>query len=319
MADHLSTVEERTGALYGDLWPQYDDKLFLESLALFAKRWAANGEDPGFFEGKRCLDAGCGGGRYSLAMAQMGAASVVGVDVSGSGLEDARRRGERLGFASVTFRQASVLDLPFPDAEFDFVCCSGVLHHTAAVERGLREIHRVLKPGGSSYLLLYGAGGVFWPSNYVLRALAGVLGKDEVERYVNEAGYSPAKRRAVVDDLLVPILETYSAERVAALLHNAGFTGMRVWQGERMDHESDAASMLAELEVRARLWEAGSRIADDPAKSRIAQQGAAISAATVAAVRTLMEEHRAKRVSEQTLRDAVIGHGHHRMVATKAH
>ncbi len=319
MADYLSTVEQRTGQLYGDLWPQYDDKLFMESVGLFAKRWAANGEDPGFFKGKRCLDAGCGGGRYSLAMAQMGASSVVGVDVSGSGLEDAARRGERLGFANVSFQQASVLDLPFPNAEFDFVCCSGVLHHTPAVERGLREICRVLKPGGSSYFLLYGAGGVFWPSNYVLRALAGVLGKDEVERYVNAAGYSASKRRAVVDDLFVPILETYSAERVDALVRNAGFTEMRIWQGERMDHESDAASMLAELEVRARMWDAGSRTAEDPTKSMLAQHGAAISAATIAAVRTLMEEHQAGRVSERTLRDAVIGHGHHRFIVTKAH
>ena len=90
---------------------------------------------PDFFTGKRCLDVGCGGGRYSLAMARMGAKSVVGVDVSESGLTDAAMRAERMGYANVTFKQASALELPFADAEFDFVCCSGVLHHTRGVEQ----------------------------------------------------------------------------------------------------------------------------------------------------------------------------------------
>ncbi|MBV9742978.1 MAG: methyltransferase domain-containing protein [Acidobacteriia bacterium] len=317
MAESGVTVEQRTGQLYGDLWPQYDDKLFRESLDLFAKRWQANGEDPEFFHGKRCLDAGCGGGRYSLAMSQMGAASVMGVDVSESGLEDARRRGQRLGFSNVTFQQASVLDLPFSDADFDFVCCSGVLHHTSAVERGFREIYRVLKPGGSVYILLYGAGGVFWPLNYLMRALAGVLGKNEIEQYVAQAGYSASKRRAVVDDLFVPILETYSGERVASLLRNAGFGPVRIWQGDRMDHETDAASMLAELETRCRLWEAGADASSDAATAKIAWHGAAISSAVIAAVRFLTEQHAAGQISKQMLRDAVIGHGHHRLIAVK--
>src|SRR5690242_13736880 len=62
----LSQVELRTGTLYGSFWPQYDDELFAQSLALFKERWLANGEDVNFFAGKRCLDVGCGGGRYSF-------------------------------------------------------------------------------------------------------------------------------------------------------------------------------------------------------------------------------------------------------------
>ena len=88
----------------------------------------------------------------------------------------------------MTFKQATALELPFADAEFDFVCCSGVLHHTRGVERGLREIHRVLKPGGSLYLLLYGAGGVFWPLNALLRPFAALVGQDD-------SGSSPSSMR----------------------------------------------------------------------------------------------------------------------------
>ena len=41
-----TSVEFRTGKLYGGLWSQYDDELFAKSLALFKDRWLANGEDP---------------------------------------------------------------------------------------------------------------------------------------------------------------------------------------------------------------------------------------------------------------------------------
>ena len=37
-------IEQQTGGLYGQLWPHYDDKLFLESVGLFEKRWKSNGE-----------------------------------------------------------------------------------------------------------------------------------------------------------------------------------------------------------------------------------------------------------------------------------
>lgn len=55
-------------------------------------RWIANGEDPRFFAGKHCLDAGCGGGRFPIAMERLGASSVAGVDSSEVGFQDARRR-----------------------------------------------------------------------------------------------------------------------------------------------------------------------------------------------------------------------------------
>ena len=285
----LSQVELRTGTLYGFVWPQYDDELFAQSLALFKERWLANGEDVNFFAGKRCLDVGCGGGRYSFAMALMGAQSVVGVDVSESGLADCRNRGQRLGYSNVTFQQASALALPFPDGAFDFVCCSGVLHHTAGVEKGLREIHRVLKPGGSLYLLLYGSGGIFWPLNYVLRAFASLLGEQELGAAVEAAGYAANKRRSVLDDLFVPLLETYSREKIERLLPDSGFPEWRIWTAARLDHETDAHTMIAELEARLRMWEAGYLHSADPAKAVIQLHCANMCRTVLAAARDAVE------------------------------
>jgi len=313
----ISSVEQQTGKLYGGLWSQYDDDLFLKSLELFKQRWLANNEPEDFFQGKRCLDVGCGGGRYSLAMAHMGAKAVVGVDVSESGLKDATMRGERIGYANVTFRQATALELPFPDGEFDFVCCAGVLHHTRSVERGFREIHRVLKPGGSLYLLLYGAGGVFWPLNYLLRPFATLVGQDDLDDAVEHAGYAANKRRSVLDDLFVPILETYTRERVDQLLQDAGFPQSRRWMSARLDHETDANTMLIELQSRLPMWEAGYQTTKDPMKALVQMHAANLCRTVIATVRDLIEQEKAGRLTAEQLQSAVVGHGHHRLIATR--
>ncbi len=313
-----TVVEEQTGKLFGELWTHYDEELFQQSVALFEKRWVANGEDPEFFRGKHCLDVGCGGGRFCIAMAKMGAVSVKGVDVSPTGLEDARMRVAREGLANVAFEEASALSLPFADGQFDFVCCSGVLHHTAGVERGLREIHRVLKPGGSVYLLLYGSGGMFWPSNYVLRAFAGLLGQEALRRSAAAAEYPPNKRKSVLDDLFVPILETYTSDRVGQLLRDSGFPQWRTWDAARMDHEGDAGAMLGEMETRLRLWEAAESTASGQAASVLARHGADLCKSVIRAIRNLIDLHQGGQISEQELRDAVIGHGHHRLIATRS-
>lgn len=313
----ISSVEQQTGKLYGGLWSQYDDDLFKKSLELFKQRWLANNEPENFFQGKRCLDVGCGGGRYSLAMAHMGAKSVVGVDVSESGLKDASMRGERIGYTNVKFQQATALELPFPDGEFDFVCCAGVLHHTRSVERGLREIHRVLKPGGSLYLLLYGAGGIFWPLNYLLRPFATLAGQDDLDHAVEHAGYAANKRRSVLDDLFVPILETYTRERVDQLLQDAGFPQSHRWTSARLDHETDAHTMLIELQSRLPMWESGYQTTQDPMKALVQMHAANLCRTVIATVRDLIEQEKAGRLTAEQLQNAVVGHGHHRLIATR--
>lgn len=73
------SVEEKTGKLFGGLWHALSDEQYRESVELFRKRFVANGFDLGWFAGKTCLDAGCGSGRYGVAMAMHGAAQVVGL------------------------------------------------------------------------------------------------------------------------------------------------------------------------------------------------------------------------------------------------
>jgi SAM-dependent methyltransferase len=107
-----------------------------------------------WFAGKRVLDAGCGSGRFSWAMASMGAA-VTAVDQSPAGVEHTRRAcagfGDRVTVMRHDLRQP--LDLP---ASFDLVWSYGVLHHTGDTYGAFQHIARLVKPGGHLFMMLYG-------------------------------------------------------------------------------------------------------------------------------------------------------------------
>ena len=115
-----SPLEEETALLFGGLCTSLNEQQYHESVELFTKGAVANNFDLGWLKGKKFLDAGCGSSRYSVALALHGAASVTAVDVSDTGLAEACRRASE--FPSITFQKASVLDLPFEDSTFDFVC-----------------------------------------------------------------------------------------------------------------------------------------------------------------------------------------------------
>lgn len=313
----LTRVESEVADLYGDLWPGYDDALYEESVALFAKRFAANGFDLEWFRGKTCLDAGCGGGRYSIAMGRLGAAKVVGVDISSTGIADARRRAA--GMPNVSFQEASVLDLPFPDASFDFVCSSGVLHHTLNPEQGLREVCRVLKPGGRLYLLMYATGGIRWPLFYALRAIVRDVGVAATDRAVRLAGLKANKRRMFLDDLFVPLIDLFSWERLERLMRENGLTEITRWRQGQLDHEQDLRALRGDLEPLADVFRGAAASAD----AEIAPHRglfAAGSAWCEAALRTL--EHYERRVAEAAMSESdaitsIIGQANHRVLAVK--
>jgi ubiquinone/menaquinone biosynthesis C-methylase UbiE len=107
------------------------------------------------------LDAGCGTGDSCLYMAvQAPRARVVALDRSPASLDVARRRARRRGLTNIEFVQASLLDLPrLGLGTFDYIVCSGVLHHLPEPEAGMTALVSVLASGGGLGLMLYGAHG----------------------------------------------------------------------------------------------------------------------------------------------------------------
>jgi 2-polyprenyl-3-methyl-5-hydroxy-6-metoxy-1,4-benzoquinol methylase len=93
------------------------------------------------------LDAGCGDGRYLEAIGSS-ATRLVGTDISERILETARATAARAGVEPELVR-ANLESLPFPDGSFDVVLCTQVIEHLLAPADGVRELARVLRPGGS--------------------------------------------------------------------------------------------------------------------------------------------------------------------------
>jgi ubiquinone/menaquinone biosynthesis C-methylase UbiE len=121
-----------------DTWWNAD---FLE---LMARRWKLG-------EARRVLDVGCGVGHWGRTLLPFlhAEARVSGVDVEASFAEKASAKAAELGIAERTdYRAARVEELPFEDGTFDLVTCQTVLIHVADVPKALREMMRVLKPGG---------------------------------------------------------------------------------------------------------------------------------------------------------------------------
>jgi 2-polyprenyl-6-hydroxyphenyl methylase/3-demethylubiquinone-9 3-methyltransferase len=92
------------------------------------------------------LDVGCGGGILSEEFAKVGC-RVTGLDPSVPSLETARKHAAMEGL-TIDYRQGSGEDMPFEEGSFDIVVCCDVLEHVNDLEKTLREVARVIKPGG---------------------------------------------------------------------------------------------------------------------------------------------------------------------------
>ena len=108
----------------------------------------------------RVLDLCCGTGDLAFALARGGAAQVVGADFSHAMLVRARTKSnanaqdtKRQSAVPAAFFEADALRLPFADVSFDLVTSAFGFRNLANYEDGLREIRRVLKPGGTLAIL----------------------------------------------------------------------------------------------------------------------------------------------------------------------
>ena len=121
---------------------RYEREPEIEGFAEF-RRWA----------GWRVLEVGVGMGADFVRFAKAGA-NIVGTDLASRSLELARRNAETNHLVP-TLLNADAQALPFAEGTFDLAYSWGVLHHTQDTECALREIHRVLRPGGECRVMLY--------------------------------------------------------------------------------------------------------------------------------------------------------------------
>lgn len=152
----------RISRMFDRIAPTYDALNHILS-ANVDVRWRARTVERLSLTGReRCLDACCGTGDLSLALARGGAASVVGSDFA----PEMIRIAERKAGNSARFVVADTTRLPFADGEFDVATVGFGVRNLEDLDAGLAELRRVLKPGGRLAILEFSR-----PRNPLFRAI----------------------------------------------------------------------------------------------------------------------------------------------------
>jgi 2-polyprenyl-3-methyl-5-hydroxy-6-metoxy-1,4-benzoquinol methylase len=149
----LSQDEQQVKDGFNIAYQHYRDSRYLHFLPALVDQWLETVNLPKeFFKGKLVLDAGCGSGRWTYAMALLGA-TVVAVDLTDSGVAAAHAATSAMD--NVVVLQANLFQLPFRQESFDFVVSWGVMHHTPNTKAAFDRIAPMVKKGGIFYAMVY--------------------------------------------------------------------------------------------------------------------------------------------------------------------
>lgn len=132
---------------------RYKDSCHLHFTPRLVQQWLEDIQLPAdYFKGKLVLDAGCGSGRWTYALASLGA-TVVAVDFTDAGVEVTHKATESMD--NVAVLQADIFHLPFMPHSFDFVVSWGVLHHTPDTKAAFDRLAPLVKKGGDLFVMVY--------------------------------------------------------------------------------------------------------------------------------------------------------------------
>lgn len=167
-------------------------------------------------EGDKILEVGCGDGFYLHLLSNLGIKNLklVGVDVDKNALKSARKN---LKGKKVTLKHGDVMEkLPFKDNSFDKIIMSEVAEHLPDDVKGLKEVYRVIKPGGILCLTVPSANYPFlWdPVNWLLEHLfethiksgffAGIWNqherlyeKNQIKKVIEKAGFRVDEQKLI--------------------------------------------------------------------------------------------------------------------------
>jgi len=143
----MTVAPEAVRSMFDRIAPVYDlmNRVMTAGLDV---RWRRLTAQAAVRSGDRVLDAACGTGDLAIADLKAGAGKVTGLDFSPRMLERARRKDAR-----IEWLQGDMLALPFADETFDAATVGFGVRNVEDLERGLRELRRVLRPGGRLAIL----------------------------------------------------------------------------------------------------------------------------------------------------------------------
>ena len=232
MLPSLTRAERGTKEAFDFEHRRYEAARYLRISPSLIHDWLKDVQLPGeFFRDRTVLDVGCGSGRWSYAMAALGA-SVVAVDFSDAGVEITR--DVTRGIGDVRVIQANLFQLPFRPEQFDFVVSWGVLHHQPMTAAAFRAIAPLVRRGGMLYVMVY-------EHRSPLKVVGTELLRTVLRRLSPETRYRMCGRLIIRNRLLFHLLRGFVAcipvehlsERWDA--HTAQF-GLYDWYSPRYNH-----------------------------------------------------------------------------------
>jgi demethylmenaquinone methyltransferase/2-methoxy-6-polyprenyl-1,4-benzoquinol methylase len=205
--DHARRVRE----MFAQISPRYDflNRLLSMRIDKSWRRAVTRKLDPLVPAGGRLLDVACGTGDLSIELFENLRAQVIGLDFCRPMLALAARKAPR-----IVFIEGDALRLPFADASFEALTIGFGLRNLANVDEGLKELRRILKPGGWIAVLEF--------SKPVIPGFRGLFDL-YMWRVLPRVGAWFSGSRAAYEYLPDSVARFLSQDQLAAMMREAGF------------------------------------------------------------------------------------------------
>jgi SAM-dependent methyltransferase len=246
LATTAAAVDALNAGFYGTIrypWPPFyfervaERRFWADMLDQDVGRW---GSPVLPAAGARIWVAGCGTNQAVMTALTFPDAQVLGTDVSAGSLEVAAANAGRLGIGNLELREESIHQAGHAEA-FDYVVCTGVIHHTADPGGALAQLAAALRPGGVMQLMVYnryhrtlttafqkavrtllGGGGYRYPEELALarRFVHHFRGRGGMGEWL--ARFRDAPDAQLADTLIQPVEHSYTVESLEAMARAAG-------------------------------------------------------------------------------------------------
>jgi ubiquinone/menaquinone biosynthesis C-methylase UbiE len=159
-------------------------------------------------DGSRILELAPGPGFLAIEMAKAGCNEIVALDISRTFVDIARKNAEREG-VGVKFRQGNASAMFFPSDRFDRIVCRAAFKNFSAPLDALKEMHRVLKPGGKALII----------------DLRKDTPREAIDTYVDGLNLSlPSRLFTKLTFRMMLLKRAYTAAQFRALAEQSGFS-----------------------------------------------------------------------------------------------
>ena len=215
--------KKNSDLVFGNTFKRYSKKEMIEFIEPFKIRFKKNNiNSKKLFKKKKCLDLGCGNGRGGVFMSMNNAKDITFSDISKININKSKAVIKMFG-KKATVDNSPCEKLKIKNSVYDFIWCNGVIMHTEYPSKTLKELHRVLKPGGQSWIYVYGCGGLWWLTINAIRKFLKNISTVRTIKELIRLKYSNRYLAEYLDDWKVKNLRKYDNKLFIKALKIVGF------------------------------------------------------------------------------------------------